>query len=90
MRRLTGVEMIGVYCALLFLPYALWRWRRKVEMWLPVVFGTMMVLVYAFSTPNLGSLYRQRYGFLMLLVGVGLIGCLNALKLRASRQQDKR
>ncbi|MDO9372323.1 MAG: hypothetical protein Q7U07_07005 [Gammaproteobacteria bacterium] len=88
MRQLAGVEMIGVYCALLFLPYAMWHWRGKVEMWLPVVFGTMLVLVYAFSTPNLGSLHRQRYGFLMLLVGVGLAGCLSALKLRASRQAD--
>ncbi len=90
MRQMAGAEMIGVYCALLFLPYAMWHWRGKVEMWLPVMFSTMLVLVYAFSTPNLGSLHRQRYGFLMLLVGVGLAGCLNALKLRAFRQADWR
>lgn len=90
MRRLAGAEMIGVYCALLFLPYALWRWRNRVEMWLPVAFGTILILVYTFATPNLGSLYRQRYGFLMLLVGIGVAGCFNLLKQRASRQTNKR
>ncbi len=90
MRRVAGAEMIVVYCALLFLPYAVWHWRRKVEMWLPVAFGTMLVLIHAFSTLNIGTLYRQRYGFLMLLVVVGLAGCLKALKLRASRQAVKR
>ena len=88
MRRLAGAEMIGVYCALLFLPYALWRWRNRVEMWLPVVFGTILILVYTFATPNLGTLYRQRYGFLMLLVGIGVAGCLNLLKQRASKQTN--
>lgn len=78
MRRLAGAEMIGVYCALLFLPYAMWRWRRKVEMWLAAVFGTVLVLVYAFVTPNLGSLHRLRYGFLMLIVAVAVAGAITA------------
>ncbi len=78
MRWVAGAEMIVVYCALLFLPYAVWHWRRKVEMWLPVVFGTVLVLTYAISTPNIGSLYRLRYGFLMLLVALGIMGGIAA------------
>lgn len=89
MRRLAGMEMIGVYCAFLFLPYAMWRWRRRVEMWMAVVFGSVQVLIYAVSTPNIGSLYRQRYGFLMLLVGIGLAGGLTALKSRCVRGAKK-
>jgi len=89
MRRAAGLEMIGVYCTLLFLPYALWNWRGKVEMWLPVVFGTIMVLIYTYSTPNLGTFYRQSYGFRMLIVVIGLAGCLNIVKSLIHRQAEK-
>lgn len=72
MRRIAGLETVLVYCALAFFPSALWRWRFKVEMWLSILYGLVLTVLYAYSTPNLGSLYRQRYGFLMLLVSVGI------------------
>lgn len=78
MRRVAGVEMVGVYFALLFLPYALWRWRFKVELWLCASFGGILLLIYSYATPNIGSLYRLRYGFLMLLVTLGVAGALAA------------
>jgi hypothetical protein len=89
MRRLAGVEMIGVYCALLFLPYAAWRWRRRVEIWLVLSGCVSAIMLYTYVVPNIGALYRMRYGFLMLLVGVGFAGCLSALKLRASGRAGK-
>jgi hypothetical protein len=78
MRRMAGGEMIVVYFSLLFLPYALWHWRNRVEIWLSVTFGTVMVLLYAFVTPNIGTIYRLRYGFVMLLVGIGILAALTA------------
>jgi hypothetical protein len=78
MRRVAGVEMLGVYFALAFLPYAMWRWRYRIEMWLIVAFGAILLLLYSYATPNIGSLYRLRYGFLMLLVTLGVAGACGA------------
>jgi hypothetical protein len=74
MRRVAGAEMSGVYLALLFLPYVFWRWRGSVEMWVITAFAGILLLVYAFATPNIGSLYRLRFGYLMLFVTLGLTG----------------
>ena len=76
MRRVAGVEMIGMYLSLIFFPYAVWRWRSKVELWLSASFGSILLLMYGYATPNIGSLYRLRYGFLMLLVAVGVAGAI--------------
>jgi hypothetical protein len=86
MRRLAALEMIVSYVALMFIPYVMWIWRSRVELWLSVVFGISMILLYAYSTPNLGTLYRQRYGFLMLLVTMGFAGGLAALIPRVFRR----
>jgi len=74
MRRVAGVEMLGVYFALAFLPYALWRSRSQIELWMIFAFGAIILLLYSYATPNIGSLYRLRYGFLMLLVALGVAG----------------
>lgn len=74
MRRITAAEMIVVYVGLLLLPLALWRWRNKTETWLVLTFCTFLLLTYTYITPNIGSLYRSRYGFLMTLVAVGFAG----------------
>jgi len=78
MQRVVGVDMLGVYFALVFLPYALWRWLSRVEMWLAAAFGSILLLLYSYTTPNMGSLYRLRYGFLMLLVALGVAGAFCA------------
>ena len=80
MRSVAGVEMLGVYVALAFLPYALWRWRRRVEVWLTAAFASIFLLLYSYATPNIGSLYRLRYGFLMLLVALGVAAAFAALR----------
>lgn len=78
MRRISALEMIVVYCALLFLPYALWLWRRKIETWLTFSFCTIMLMIYTYIMPNVGTLYRTRYGFLMMLVALGIAGGITA------------
>ena len=73
MRRVSMVEMSIVYGALVFLPFALWRWRDRVEMWVAVIFCGSLVLVYAMGTPNVGTLYRVRYVYLMPFVALGVL-----------------
>lgn len=76
MRRISGVEMTLVYMALLFLPVALWLWRRKIEIWLTFTFCITLLLIYTYITPNVGTLYRSRHGYLMMLVAMGLAGAI--------------
>ncbi|MBI4191159.1 MAG: hypothetical protein HY525_11560 [Betaproteobacteria bacterium] len=86
MGRIAAVEMLGVYAALLFLPYALWAWRRRLEIWLTLIFCGAMIVAYAYAIPNVGALYRMRYGFMMTLVALGVAGALTAWRdLRARR-----
>jgi hypothetical protein len=84
-RRVVGVEMLGVYLALLALLFVAWRWRRRAELWIVVLPTLAILAVYALAVPNLGALHRFRYGFLMTLVGLGLAGGLELLGQRAGR-----
>lgn len=78
MVSVASCEMVVVYLALIFLPYTIWLFRFKVELWLTLCFGGIILLIYSYATPNIGSLYRLRYGFLMLLVTLGLVGAIGA------------
>jgi hypothetical protein len=79
-RRITGLEMIGAYLALLFLPWAIWYWRRYIEIWVILFFCCSMILLYAIGVPNLGTLYRMRYGFWMTAIALGIAGYFIARK----------
>lgn len=83
LRRISAMEMIFVYAALIFLPFALWQWRRSIEFWLIFAFCSILLLLYTYITPNIGSLYRSRHGFLMLLLALGIAGAI------ALRQRSK-
>jgi putative peptidoglycan lipid II flippase len=72
MRRLTGFEMVGVYLGLAFVPYSLWVWRRDPALWVVLVFTGSLLLVHALAIPNVGTLHRMRYPYLMTLVALGL------------------
>jgi hypothetical protein len=87
MRRVSAGEMIGIYIALLFLPYAIWSWRRQIETWIVAIFCFGMMIIYALVTANIGTLYRTRYGFLMLLVALGVAGLSKAIE--AIRQRGR-
>ena len=76
--KMAGCEMVAVYMSLIFLPYTIWLFRFRVEMWLTLSFSGIILLMYSYATPNIGSLYRLRYGFLMLLVSLGLVGAVYA------------
>jgi hypothetical protein len=78
MRRVAGLEMIGLYPALALLPYAIWRWRRRIELYLIAGYCLGMMLVYATAVTNIGALYRFRYGFIMTLGALGVAAGLVA------------
>jgi hypothetical protein len=76
MRRVSAVEMLLVYAALLGLPYFIWQKRKQVELWVVLFFCTGMLVIYALGVPNVGTLYRFRYVYLMTMVGLGAAGWL--------------
>lgn len=79
MRWVAFIEMALTYCSLLFFPYSLWKWRKRFDMWVVIVFSFGFLTVLSLATPNLGTLYRMRYGFLMIIVAVSLASGCSAL-----------
>lgn len=77
MRKVSAMEMIIVYISIVFLFYAIWHWRNRIELWILLIFSTGMGYIFTISVVNIGSLYRIRFGFLMTLVALGFAGlCL--------------
>jgi len=83
MRRITGFEMLFVYICLALLPYAIWRWRTRFEIYLIVIYCFISTMLFAICITNLGALYRFRYGFLMTLIALSMSSGL-AVVLRKS------
>lgn len=80
MRRVAAIEMIGVYFTLPFLIYAVWHWRKRIDLWIIILFSYGMMVTYSIATPNIGTLYRMRYGFIMTLIAIGIAGGFEAWK----------
>ena len=74
MRRVAGFEMVGVYLSLLALPLALMRWRARLDLWILILLCLQMLVGYALVVANVGTLYRMRYPYIMMLVALGLAG----------------
>lgn len=74
MRIVSAFEMILVYFFLLGLPLFFWSHRSQPAVWAISIICAAMLIVYAMIIPNIGSLYRFRYPFLMPLVCFGLAG----------------
>jgi len=78
MRWVTGGEMLFLYLTYPFLIWAIWTWRKKLELWIVLIWGLSGLLLFALVCPNIGALYRFRYGFLMTLSAIGILrGCLS-------------
>jgi putative peptidoglycan lipid II flippase len=72
MRFVAGLEMIILYPLLIIgLPLAAWKWRTRPEFWMIAFYCSAFVVIYAWATPNIGSLYRFRFGFLTTLAALG-------------------
>jgi len=70
-RKIAALETVFVYFSLVLLVFWFLRSRKNISFWAVIYFSLSIILIYALSVPNLGSLYRARYGFLMLLVALG-------------------
>ncbi len=67
------LEMLVTYAVLMFVPLAFWRWRSRGEIWILAAFCTAILMVYSVATPNVGTLYRIRFPYLMLFLALGIL-----------------
>lgn len=76
MRSVSGIEMMLAYALYLgFIPLFLLSSsdvRRGVMVAMSLVVPILILL--AVTIPNIGTLYRMRYGYFFLLLGLGVIG----------------
>jgi hypothetical protein len=91
MRGVAGVEMI--VCYLLFAGYFpllfLASHKQRKRFLLVCVFALPILCLLGMTIPNIGTLYRMRYGYFYLLVGLGIIGWGFAVsRLGTSRQRS--
>lgn len=74
MRKVAGVEMLIAYAAFAGVLLVMLTLRRRPELWAALFFVVTLLWLYGLVTPNVGALYRMRYGFFMVLVGLGVGG----------------
>ena len=80
MRRITAFEMLFSYFSFLFVPYFLWRKHSVLNAILFAHINFFLIFLYTYVVPNVGALYRMRYGFYMALVALGMAGFFLLLK----------
>ena len=76
LRRIVGGEMLLLYLCYPLVLIGLWRWRKKTEAGFFLFWAVSGILLYTITSPNIGALYRFRYGFLTALSGAGIYGGL--------------
>ena len=88
MRRIAGYEMTIVYISIFIgFPIAMLMWWNRYSFWLINGLCFFIITIYAYAVPNIGTLYRLRYGFLMIIVATGISGILTFIANQRSQQQ---
>ena len=72
LRYIFAIEMLISYVCLLAFPFVIFRLWSNPFFYITLLFSLGMLLLYAFATPNIGTLYRLRYGFIMPLITISL------------------
>lgn len=70
-RRVAGIEMIIIYTGELLLLWGITKFWRKPEIWIIFVSSFAMIMAYALVVINIGTLYRERWGYMILLTSLG-------------------
>jgi murein biosynthesis integral membrane protein MurJ len=77
-RMVAAGEMLIYYLCFPGLLFLLWYHRRP-EVWLALYFSCFFLMVLGFTTANLGTLYRVRYGYFFILLLMGVSGWFTLL-----------
>ncbi len=77
-RLLASAEMVVIYSCLFGL-IPLLRLNKSPQVIFAFCFSAFFLLVYGFVSANLGTLYRVRYAFELIMVMLGVIGWVSLL-----------
>lgn len=75
-RVIGGLETMLMYVVELLAILGLWRERRRLSVWLLLLIAGAGLTALGLVVVNLGTLYRMRYAFWMLLIIVGAVGAV--------------
>lgn len=92
-RLLSGTETLIIYLCELMALFAILRAPRDMALWLLLSITTFGVTTLALVVTNIGTLYRFRYTFSILLIVLGMKGLEVLIALaqrRAAQSSDKR
>ena len=70
-RRIAGIEMVIIYTGELLLLWGITKFWRKPEIWIIFISSVAMIMAYALVVINIGTLYRERWGYMILLASLG-------------------
>jgi len=79
-RRVGGVETLFRYLLFPFFLVAIAAWYHRAELWLILSFCLTIMMVQSYIVVNMGTLYRMRYGFIMTLVALSMLGLGKSLQ----------
>ena len=70
-RRVSAMEMIITYLSELLLVWGIIKFWRRSEIWVISISSITMIMLYALTITNIGALYRERWGYMVLLITLG-------------------
>lgn len=76
-RIISGVEMIYIYFILIGM---IWAFKGHTNPWITypiIIIGLVGILLYVYTSPNVGSIYRYRLPFMITLLIVATLGWSN-------------
>jgi len=74
MRTENAIEMLFIYISFPFFLYFMWIHRTNTQFVTIFLLSFSMLSLFSYVNTNAGTLHRSRYGYLMLIVGMGLMG----------------
>jgi hypothetical protein len=75
-RLLSGLETLAMYGVEGLALVGLWRWRRRLSVWLLISVAATNMVALGLVVVNVGALYRLRYTFVILILVVAAEGVL--------------
>jgi hypothetical protein len=85
-RLLSGIETLIMYIIELLAAFGLLRARQQVSAWLLLLGAAVGVTALGLVVANVGTLYRMRYSFWILLIILGASGMVQIFSLWSWRE----
>ncbi|SHK41466.1 hypothetical protein [Thermocrinis minervae] len=71
-RYITPFEALFIYLCLAVFPFVVYRFRKDLSFWVVTMVSLSIIWLHVLSEPNVGAIYRKRYGFIMLMSAFSL------------------